>query len=374
MLGGGTLLVICVSLLTVATVALCGYGYAAVSSDLMISGEATVIRKEPTFGIKYMQEMTTDICKNAEIGVNEKLTDQRDNKQYWVQKMNDGNCWMMQNLGYELTAERINNSEINSGNTDIHASSYYTKVTLADGTAGYAWDSKSTYPPMATQTLLDASSGSVSKVANNVRGTYSWYFGNIFWMDPTSYTVCSSTTNLHNCTNISNPNIYRGTDWSYATTGKVYDATTKVYDTHYNIGAYYQFATVTASSLIGTTGQAGSSICPKGWQLPLGGSANTGSKSLYNLYTTYGYTTKQSATINGVTKNVSQDPLYLVRSGLILASATNAVQYARTRGYLWTGFAGTTSNGFYLRINGSDFTRSSNDSRWYGLPVRCVAR
>lgn len=368
-------ILLAVGILTVVGVITCGYGHAALSTDLLVSGDATVIHLDPTFGIKYMQEMTADICKKAEIGTAEQIADKRDNKKYWIQKMDDGNCWMMQNLGYELTAERISNSEINSDNTDINASSIYTKITLPDGTAGYAWDSESTYPPMATQTLLEASSGSVTKVANNVRGTYSWYFGDVFWMDPTSYTACSNTTNLHSCSNISAPYVYAGTNWSYAATGKAYDSTTRQHDARFNIGAYYQFATVTASSLIGTTGQAASSICPKGWRLPLGGSSNTGSKSLYNLYTTYGYSTKQSATINGVSRNVSQNPLYLVRSGYVLASATNAVQYVRSRGYLWTGFAGTTSNGFYLRVNGtSEFTRSSNDSRWYGLPVRCVAR
>lgn len=53
-------------------------------------------------GIDTMQEMTTEICSNAKTDDTTQLIDVRDNKQYWVAKLADGRCWMVQNLGLDL--------------------------------------------------------------------------------------------------------------------------------------------------------------------------------------------------------------------------------------------------------------------------------
>ena len=53
-------------------------------------------------GITTMQQMTADICKNAKENDSAQLTDTRDNKKYWVTKLKDGNCWMTQNLDYDM--------------------------------------------------------------------------------------------------------------------------------------------------------------------------------------------------------------------------------------------------------------------------------
>lgn len=319
--------------------------------------------------------MTTDICTYAEIGTTQQLTDIRDGKKYWVEKMANGGCWMLQNLDYVITSEMITNNEINSRTTDLHASNRYKTETDADGTTVYIWNSSSTYPPQATD-VITGSTATVAKVTNNNAGTYSWNFGPTFWMDPFYITACSNTTNLHNCSDIATLGIYTKTDWSYAETGKVFDSTTRAYDAHFSIGSYYQFNTITAGSAAGNSNsQMNSSLCPKGWLLPLGSSSSrSDAKFLYGLLTTYGYSTGRNGTHDGKTRSVSQDPIYLVRSGYVLASAANPVQYARSRGYLWTGYGGTTAQGYYARVSGISLTRSSVDSRYYGLPARCVAR
>lgn len=93
-------IVICCIFVGITCILGCGYGHAALSRDLMISGKATISYTTPTFGIKCMQEMTTDICTHAEIGTTQQLTDIRDGKKYWVEKMANGGCWMLQNLDY----------------------------------------------------------------------------------------------------------------------------------------------------------------------------------------------------------------------------------------------------------------------------------
>ena len=46
----------------------------------------------------YMQDMSTDTCTYAPIGVEKTLTDIRDNSTYTIAKLSDGKCWMTQNL------------------------------------------------------------------------------------------------------------------------------------------------------------------------------------------------------------------------------------------------------------------------------------
>lgn len=374
--------------LGIFSIIVCGYGHAALSTSLQISGEATVKWNDNTFGITYMQEMTSEICSRTKVGVEEQLIDIRDKTKYWVRKVPNGSCWMMQNLGYVITNKAIENKEINSITTDLNTSDagLYESTVDEDGKKIYYWTSNSNYPPQSTE-IIDEASGSVTKVADNQKGTYSWFFGSkfdtlprpdAFVNDPTYNmgTACTNNKNILFCSTITEARFYNAGDYSYAKTGKVYDAETKIYDSHFNVGTYYQFNTITAGSAGTRTSQnMPSSLCPKGWRLPLGGSGDTSSnKSLYNLLTTYGYKTGHNGTYDGRTRNVSQDPVYFIRTGYILPSATNAAQYMRLRGYLWTAYGGTTAQGVYARVSGTSLERRSNDSRYYGFPARCVAR
>ncbi len=54
--------------------------------------------------ITTMQDMNAKICENTtEIGTQYQLEDTRDGKKYYVAKLQDGNCWMTQNLAYSGT-------------------------------------------------------------------------------------------------------------------------------------------------------------------------------------------------------------------------------------------------------------------------------
>ena len=69
--------------------------------------------------ITTMQEMTPEVCKATEIHAKNTLTDARDQKTYTVAKLEDGRCWMTQNLatiGIEITPEL---SDMTSGSYTI---------------------------------------------------------------------------------------------------------------------------------------------------------------------------------------------------------------------------------------------------------------
>ncbi len=80
--------------------------------------------------ITYMQEMTIDICNNSDIGDRKALIDKRGGgytndpgrqNSYIVQKLTDGNCWMVQNMN--LTNKAITSADSNvTSNYTIPAS------------------------------------------------------------------------------------------------------------------------------------------------------------------------------------------------------------------------------------------------------------
>ncbi len=183
------------------------------------AGEVTELGFGKTARITKMQEMTSAICNGAGIGDEGVLIDSRDNNTYWVARLNDGRCWMTQNLNLDIPEEGLN-----SADTDI----------LED------WNSVTNlkYPPVKTQTEI--------------------------------------TPDFTNNTN--DPNMVMSWD-PEASNGKRYcsdNATDKCGLTvsrnggHDAQGNYYTFNAATAGK--GYTKDNGtiedSSICPKGWSLP----------------------------------------------------------------------------------------------------------
>ncbi len=173
-------------------------------------------------GITTMQEMTADICKAASENDTAYLRDVRDNKSYWVTKLKDGNCWMSQNLDFNIST---------------------SNVTTATSDVTSNWTSSSTYPARATVTSV--TTGSTSNT-----GTYSWDLGNYVVINPTATTECSSNnTGLSACSGqfVAVGNRTPSTDPNfYQKNGAAYTATE--YDTHYLAGNYYQWNAATAGT------------------------------------------------------------------------------------------------------------------------------
>ena len=81
--------------------------------------------------ISNMQDMTSEICSNTTIGEGKSLKDTRDNKSYTVKKLNDGRCWMTQNL---WLVGPISASNLNSTNTDVAPGSTFALPASKDDT------------------------------------------------------------------------------------------------------------------------------------------------------------------------------------------------------------------------------------------------
>ncbi len=304
-----------------------------------------------TTPITTMQAFDKTACGKLNTHETLQLTDTRDNKKYWVTKLLDGNCWMSQNLDFNIST---------------------SNVTTATSDVTSNWTSSSTYPARATATSV--TTGSTSNT-----GTYSWDLGNYVIINPTATKACdSNNTGLGACsgqfiaigsrTASVDPNFYKNSG------NKTYTDTE--YDAHYLAGNYYQWNAVTA----GTGGQitntnATGSICPKNWKLPSSGNtvALRDKGSFYYLLQQYGVRSSVSGTssVNQNTYNITLSPLFFVRSGGI-DSGTYPFNYAGQWGYYWSSRANSSSTTFYLYFYNSGVDPSGSASRYPGYPLRCL--
>lgn len=168
--------------------------------------------------IETMQEMTGAICYNSAENETKQLKDTRDNKLYWVTKLADNNCWMTQNLDYNIKAGDFSGAvATKTGNID-------TGWNTSDQTAIQSWDP-----------------------------------GNYYYAMDTAWTNCSSSgvANMGACA--------KWTTSAPATEGQ-----------HYHVGNYYSWNAATAGTGGSiTSGQASASICPTNWKLPTSNNTNT---------------------------------------------------------------------------------------------------
>lgn len=279
---------------------LCGYGYAAVSTDLLISGIGTMV-SGTSFGVKTMQELTPGICLNANVGTEEQLTDERDDKKYWVAKLADGNCWMAQNLDYD-----------DPESTQVSALSAWVNTT-------------------------------------NFRAFYDP--GDYYLVNPSSWTAY--------------PN--NGTGFE----PYVDDNLTTSGDAHYHVGNYYswQSATNGSGSSTATGGIAADSICPAGWQLPIGGIDDTNKNkpngSYAKLMESYG------VRLSDLSAKLRDKPAYVIPGGYLLS---RNLRLAGSVGRYWTANAQSASYAYHFAISKGDALAASNmtTARSAGCSLRCL--
>ena len=204
-------------------------------------------------GINTMQEMNGAICYNSAENETKQLKDSRDGNLYWVTKLKDGNCWMTQNLDY-----------------NIKAGDFSGAVATKTGNINSGWSN--------TQTAVQ-----------------SWDPGNYYYkyVSATDWTNCgASLSNMSTC-----PSKGNWTTTAPAAEGQ-----------HYHVGNYYSWNAATAGTGGSiTSGQASASICPTNWKLPT--SNNTGSfRGLKNAY---------SITGSNVNDKIRQTPLYFIPAGAV---------------------------------------------------------
>ena len=291
-----------------------------------------------------MQEMTPEICTNSQEGDTVRIADERDGKMYWIAKLKDGNCWMTQNLDFDIPEGGLTNENGLAAKTD-----------LPDGTV---WDSSSSYPPQPTTIGSPFSNTSAT-------GTYSFDPG-LYVNDPSkgwsgcnTYYEDTSTCTAGNWTKITDSMSPMTTE---RTDGTVVDG--DVYDAHYLVGNYYLFNAATAGTGASVTNQyddASSSICPKGWRLPSRGNSN-------DTNDFYALTTGNSVTTGST---LSKAPYYFIPAGFALSGSLGN---AGIDGDYWSSTASSSLNAYILYFYSSSVNPSVNRNRYSGQSVRCLAR
>lgn len=362
----------------------------------------------------FMQDMTPEICANTAVPdsptgehVEKQLYDLRDGKKYFVSKLRDGNCWMTQNLAFDLVAGRT----LTSADTDV--------------------DENWTIPSSTEPNL----SHNISNYHNQHTAVVSWSQGNVIAKVPIGNRVCptmpgsadgfnsvnaeTDQTLAENC-----PSEYADVSTLSPSNHAIATETSSIidgqYDPHYLIGNFYTWPAATAGSGAATDAQnlangnagftdvqklvdAKNSICPKGWKLPTAGSYIDKSTepiaaawpfdredSFYALIHAYGYPETGSNTnwvanegfpyttlIGGERTRVDLKPVYFVRSGHI-ETYYNALRFAGMVGFYHSSTAYPNSTGLagHLQFGLSDSTINPgvHSGRSDGSAVRCFAR
>ena len=283
-----------------------------------------------------MQDITTDICNQVGLygeASQTQLVDTRDNNLYWIAKLEDGHCWMTQNLDFDIDSTRT--------------------YTSYDTDLGYA-GSQSTWMP---------SSSTISFVGETVPGWSSSYApysadpGDIYYYTSNSTSDDIKYTSLSACISAGH------------TEGEC---------KHYHTGNYYNWAATMATNNTGDLVKSGTdiatSVCPAGWRLP---SVNNNEFGI--SLAQYGVIDNQSSTTytaNGF-NIVRQLPLYYVRSGGVEYDSNRIANVGISANYR----SSTVPSGCYM--TNFNFSASSvapascniyNAARRAGSPIRCLAR
>lgn len=262
------------------------------------------------------------------------LTDKRDNQTYAVARLADGNCWMIENL-------RLNNNSAN--------------------------------PNWGNNNLSQGFGGAFTGLAN-----------------PETADFSSSTTanSLYSTTNITGSN--QGYRFPRYRNDNIASPASNITSTNANIysyGNYYTWAAAIANTTHYTSysasDAAGTSLCPAGWQLPLGyqstGTIESGSGNAANRVKGFSYLDRkmggtganQSSTAGTTQSKVWRSfPNNFLYSGY---AGNSDINYRGSDGYYWSSSAYNANLAYRLYLYSSYLLPGTDGyGKYYGLTVRCV--
>ena len=239
------------------------YPYTQTTTPKFFGNSVRCVLRSSINNLTYMQdfaELTSsqkaDVITSMTQNHQYTLKDSRDNKDYYIAKLADGNVWMTQNLDLNIT-----NRTYTSADTDIKtdwtpSSDAITKTTTS-------WTSTSTAPQSYDPGDLCWN--------GEVRSDYSGILAN-------STISCSNTSA----------------------------------NKHYSVGNYYNWTAAVAmndsSSYTTNNTDVDQSICPAGWMLPKSGTVQTGSGSFQYLVNQLGLTA-------GTSGNIQNAPVFFTYGG-----------------------------------------------------------
>lgn len=336
------------------------------TNKVLVSAVANPVEITNMMQLTHMQDMTPEICAGTAQGATKQLIDARDGKAYWVAKMKDGKCWMVQNLDLDLNDTTL---PLKAGTTDLVGKTEWTPDTqTGTGNANFTTDRSETI-------------------------SQSYDPGMWVLTDPQMLSDCgvigSGKKSPAECGNIYT-NV-EGWEPTYsANGGTAINSSNKTYDAHYLIGNYYSWPTAVVGEGVGLkAANVDGSICPKGWKLSTGGMMNSarayGNSDYVKLLRAEGYTqeyfipeddtTQRGMNVADAMPPVTAAPLYLLRAGYVrMQEFLKGGNY----GYIWQGTTSLTATGIAMHVGlfmdylYPDYTYLA--SRDLGMNVRCLAR
>lgn len=256
------------------------------------------------------------------------MTDNRNGQDYRVRRLQDGKCWMIDNLKIELTPGMTLTSTDTNVTTDITV--YFTQDGTSAGTT------------LTGMTGNFTTSGYMTRDGTNTSTSPNYDA----WRqaDPSSTTRCLNNTGA-NTTNTYAPGSLTG------------------------CGYLYNYYTTTAGSLPQSSGAgyATGSICPAGWHLPYNTSTND--FGVLNNSMQLG-TPSASNTNSAYYANWLPDGSF---QGSLSGYYTTGFGSQGTSGFYWSARAGSATNAYSLYFNYSYVSPGNgNNTKNDGYSVRCA--
>ena len=306
--------------------------------------------------IFYMQDF--DCTSLANIGDITTLVDSRDNHEYHVKKLSDGNCWMIDNLTISATgmvADALDNTNTNIPSSDTNK--YYL-------------------PP---QNMRNDTADSITSSATKTVNTAVSFIASYSNQPQVGYRAQGNTNNNGNAAMPENTAYY---NFYTASLGFSY----------YNDGK--------------TSGSSPRDICPKGWRLPWSNDYGTasgdsysynGSAELYKLALAYNGTSSVWSNYIAPTSTGSSNPYTLdatVHQNMVAGDSgsldrfvsngaagftyvgeynATTVYNVGTVGFYWSSSVYDTYDSYALYFNTTDVYPQNHGGKSYGGAVRCIA-
>ena len=330
------------------------------NSNITIENAFALNGKE-RHGLHYaMQDITTEICNAANVydeASQTQLIDTRDNKLYWVAKLQDGHCWMTQNLDLDLETTPTNVAPLTSENTDLNDGSGSGAYSV-----GYNYDPDSKIISwIPTNTTRDYQHNTGTSWRNDHNITYSLDPGEWYWDGDDDTPSCNYLDPNQGCVH-----------FTQNKTGV---------NQHLTVGNYYNWSAAIASngsSSLNTSTyndislNPKNSICPKGWRLP---TISNVPYTTVNSTSEFGRLNQLYNSGGNTDQKLILNPLWFVRSGNFY---NNNLDNPGSGAFYWSSTVSSSQMAYILNFTTSTIQPASNFYtnyiRWRGGSIRCLAR
>lgn len=278
---------------------------------------STTIKEQPVEERIYLQDITPATCPTTKT----RVYDRRDEESYYIQKLADGNCWLLDNLRLDSATA----TTLTTTNTNMSPVYNFTLPETWPINSGYSY--QSLVLPRITTNFKNVG---LAPWWHADKGTFG---GDGYYLN-TTYTVEDSAT------------------ISFAEVSRT--------------GVYYNFCAATAGTWCKDNEGADPEdfvsdghiydICPAGWRLPTGGA---GSGEYANLRSSYSDVEEFKDAFN-------------VRLGSGMVNGVNTQWNQRNIGYYWSGSPYMHIYGYYLATWKDGGTNDGFNDRYAGHAVRCM--